>query len=68
MYPLHYIHILSFITPNFLCKYLLIMAALAKFHSLIWVGVGIGKFLIDLDVRDIFFTKITRSVSMLTSG
>jgi hypothetical protein len=44
------------------------MAALAKFLSRIWVGVGIGKFFNDLGVRNIFYAKITQSVSMLTSG
>jgi len=44
------------------------MADLAKFHAWIWVGVGIGKFLIDLGVGNIRDTKITWSGSMLTSG
>jgi hypothetical protein len=34
------------------------MAALAIFQALIWVGVDIGKFLIDLGVRNILDTKI----------
>jgi hypothetical protein len=37
----------------------MIMAALAIFQALIWVGVGIGKFLNGLDVRNISDTKIT---------
>jgi hypothetical protein len=45
------------------------MADLAKFHAWISLGVGIGMFLIiDLDVRNIFDTKITWSGSVLTSG
>jgi len=32
------------------------------------VGVGIGKFLIDLGGKNIFDTKITLCGSMLTSG
>jgi hypothetical protein len=35
---------------------------------LIWVGVGIGKFLNGLDVRNISDTKITWSGSVLASG
>jgi len=50
---------LSFVTPNFLPISLMIMAASAIFQALIWVGVGIGKFLIDLGVRNILNTKIT---------
>jgi len=46
----------------------MIMAALAIFQAWIRVGVGIGKFLIDLGVRNIFDTKLTWSRSMLTSG
>jgi hypothetical protein len=30
----------------------MIMAALGMFQALIWVGVGTGKFLIDLGVRN----------------
>jgi len=59
LYPLHIVHILGFITPNFITKFLLIMAALVNFHAWISLGVGIGKFLIDLGVRNIFDTKIT---------
>jgi hypothetical protein len=46
----------------------MIMAALAIFQALICVGVGIGKFLIDLGVRNILDTKITWSGNMLVSG
>ena len=46
----------------------MIMAALAIFQALIWVGVDIGKFLIDLNVRNILDTKITWSGNMLVSG
>ena len=36
----------------------MIMAGLALFQSWIRVGVGIGKFLIDLGVRNIFDIKL----------
>ena len=41
----HIIHILGFITANFLPICLKNMATLAVFQALIWVRVGIGKFL-----------------------
>jgi len=44
------------------------MAALAIFQALIWVGVDIGNFLVDLGVRNILDTKITWSGNMLVSG
>jgi hypothetical protein len=37
----------------------MINAALAVFQALIFVGVGIGSFLIDLGLRNILDTKIT---------
>jgi len=37
-----------FFSPIFLRMWLLCMAALAIFHALILVGLGIGKLLIDL--------------------
>jgi hypothetical protein len=48
---LHIINILGFITLNFLPICVLIMAAVAIFQALIWVGVHIGKFFIDIGVR-----------------
>jgi len=39
----------------------MIMVALGIFVILILVGVDIGKFLIDLGVRNILYTKITWS-------
>jgi hypothetical protein len=45
LYPWHIIHILGFITTNFL-PVCLIMVALAIFQAWICVGVGIGKYLI----------------------
>ena len=57
-----------FFTPIFLCICLLRMGALATFHALILVGVGIGKILIDLCVRNIFHKKFTWSGNMLVSG
>jgi hypothetical protein len=39
----------------------MIIAAVAIFQVFIWVGVGIGNFLIDLGVRNILDTKITWS-------
>jgi hypothetical protein len=44
------------------------MVALAIFQSLIWVGVVIGKFVIELGFRIFFNTKTTWSGSVLTSG
>jgi hypothetical protein len=44
------------------------MAALALFQGWVWLAWGIGKFLIDLGVRNIFDTKCTWSGSMLVSG
>jgi len=43
--PWSIIHILGFITPNFLPIFVMIIAALAIFQVWICVGVGIGKFL-----------------------
>jgi hypothetical protein len=44
------------------------MVALAIFQSWIWVGVGIGNFVIDLGFRIFFNTKTTWSGSMLVPG
>jgi len=46
----------------------MIMTALAIFQALIWLGVGVGKFLIVLGARNIYDTKFTWSGSMLVSG
>jgi len=46
----------------------MILVALAVFQTWIWVGVGIGKFLIDLGFRNFFNTKLTWSRSMLVPG
>jgi hypothetical protein len=46
----------------------MVMAALAIFQALIWVGLGIGKFLIVLGVRNIFDRNITWSGTVLASG
>jgi TM2 domain-containing membrane protein YozV len=46
----------------------MIMAALAIFCAWVWVGVGLGKFLIDLGGKNFFDTKITWSGSVLTFG
>jgi len=46
----------------------MIMAALAIFQALIWVGVDIGKFLIGIDIRNILDTTITWSGNILVSG
>ena len=56
--PWNIIHILRFITPNFLPIFVMIIAALAIFQALICVGVGVGKFLNGLGVRNIFNTKL----------
>jgi hypothetical protein len=44
------------------------MVALAIFEALIWVGVGIDRFLIDLGVRNILDTKFIWSGNMVVSG
>jgi hypothetical protein len=36
----------------------MIMATLAIFQALIWMGVGVGKLLIDLGVRNILDTNL----------
>ena len=46
----------------------MIIAALAIFQALIFVGVGIGKLLIDLGLRNILDTIITWTGNMLVSG
>jgi len=46
----------------------MIMAALSIFQAWIFVGVGIGKFLNDIVVRNIFNTKITWSGRILVFG
>jgi hypothetical protein len=52
------IHILGFITPYFLPTWHMIMAALSVFQAWIWMGVGMGKFVIDLGVSNILATKL----------
>jgi len=66
--PWNIIHILGVITPNFLPIFVMIIAALAIFQAWICVGVGIGKFLNGLGVRNFFNTEITGPGSILTSG
>jgi len=46
----------------------MIMAALEIFQALIWVGVRIGKFFIDVGVRNILDTIITWCGNMVVSG
>jgi hypothetical protein len=46
----------------------MIIAASAIFQALIWLGVGMCKFFIDIGVRNILVTKITWSGSMPVSG
>jgi len=46
----------------------MIMAAFTIFQAMIWVGVGIGKFLIVLGVKNILDTKITWFGNMPVSG
>ena len=58
MDPWNIIHILAFIIPNFLPIFVMITAALAIFKAWIWVGVGIGKLLNDLGIRNILDTKL----------
>ena len=58
MDPWNIIHILGFITPNFLSIFVMIIAALAIFQAWFWVGVSIGKLLNDLDIRNILDTKL----------
>ena len=57
MDPWNIFHILGFIIPKFLPIFVVIIAALAIFQALMWVGVGIGKFINGLDVRNIFNIK-----------
>ena len=59
MDPWHIINILGYITLNFLPILLMIMGGLEIFQALIWVGVRIGKFFIDIGVRNILDKKIT---------
>jgi hypothetical protein len=56
--PRNIIHILGFITPNFLPIFVMIIAALAIFQAWMWVGVSTGKFLNGLGVRNIFNAKL----------
>jgi hypothetical protein len=49
--PLHIIHILGFIIPNFLPTCFMIVAALAIFEAQICMWVGIGKYLIFMQIR-----------------
>ena len=51
-------HMLGFITANFLPIFFMITAALAIFQAWFWVGVGIGKLLNDLGIRNILDTKL----------
>ena len=46
----------------------MIMAAVSIFETWIFIGVGIGKFLNDVGVRNNFDTKITWSGRMVTFG
>jgi len=45
------IHILGFITPNFLHICVMIIEALLKFQALILMGVSIGKCLTSIQIR-----------------
>ena len=45
------IHILGFITPDFLHICVMIIAGLLKFQALIWMGVSIGKCLTSIQIR-----------------
>jgi hypothetical protein len=56
--PWNIIHILGFITPNFLPICLMIMLDLSIFLSWICVGVVMGKSLNDLGLRNILDTKL----------
>jgi len=56
--PCNIIHILRFITLKFLPIFVMIIAALVIFQALICVGMGVGKFLNGLGVRNIFNTKL----------
>jgi hypothetical protein len=46
----------------------MVMVGLAIFQSWIWVGVVIGKFVIELGFRNFFNTKTTWSGSVLVPG
>ena len=56
--PWNVMHMLGFITANFLPIFVMIIAALAIFQAWILVGVGVGKLLNDLGVRNILDTKL----------
>jgi len=56
--PWNIIHILDFITPNFLPFFVMIIAELAIFQAWIWVGVSKGNSLNALGVRNNFNTKL----------
>jgi hypothetical protein len=56
--PWNIIHILGFITQCLLPIFIMIMAVLSIFQAWICVGVGIGKFLKDVGVRNIFNAKL----------
>jgi len=56
--PWNIIHILGFITPNFLPIFVIIIAALAIFQAWICMGLSKGKFLNGLGVRNILDTKL----------
>jgi hypothetical protein len=47
------IHLVGFITPNFLPVCLVIIAALAIFQAWIWMGVGMGKCVISIQIKHI---------------
>ena len=51
-------HVLGFVTPNFLPIFVMIIAALAIFQAWICVGLSKGKFLNDLGVRNVLDTKL----------
>jgi hypothetical protein len=52
------IHMLGFITPNFVCTWHVNVAALSILQAWIWMRVGMGKFLNDLCVRNVLDTKL----------
>jgi hypothetical protein len=52
--PWNTIHILGFITPSFKPMCVIIIAALATYQALIWLGVSIGKCVTSIQIRHTF--------------
>jgi len=62
------LHILSFITPNFLLNCIMNVVALSIFRTWVCVEMGVGMFLVVLCVKNILAMKSTCSGFMFESG